>query len=407
MTVPLPESQTSTVQVFVNTGSLYEKPAENGLAHFLEHLCFKGTPTRSRIDIMNTLDGMGAETNAFTSHEYTSYYAKAPSKHFDTVIDIISDLYLNPTIPEAEMETERGVILGEIDMYEDLPMREVPYILNELLYGDQPAGWRILGPKSIIKSVQRSEILKFRSRWYQASNTMIVVAGPHTHAEVTAKVKKLFKDIESEPVKTRSKIRLTAKESSIRVKEKQCDQAHLVVGFPTFGANHDERSALSVLGALLGNGMSSRLFNRIREQMGAGYYVRSDFEQFRETGYMAVLVGTEAVRVPEVLSAILDECMKIFTEEISKEEFKKAKNIITGRAVMGFEGSDAYTNYYGALYSLGLPFETPAQHLKEIQSVTIEQVQKLAKKIFKLENTYVAAVGKGISEKDIEKVLKN
>lgn len=215
ITVPVKGNPSVTVLVMVSTGSNYETKEENGLSHFLEHMCFKGTPTRkTALDISLEVDSLGAENNAFTNNEYTGYYAKAEKKHFKKLLNIVSDIYLNPTIPTEELEKERGVILQEISMYEDLPQRKVQEVFDELLYGDTPAGRSILGPKENIKRFTREDFLKYKSKHYVAEGTVVVVAGDVSDKQVEEEVSKLFKSIPTSKKNRNGKTEVFTKGSS-------------------------------------------------------------------------------------------------------------------------------------------------------------------------------------------------
>src|SRR3989344_810808 len=196
ITAPEPDNPAATILVLVEAGSEYETKEINGLSHFLEHLCFKGTKKRPKaIDISGELDGIGAFYNAFTSQEFTGYFAKAQAKHFDKILDVVSDIYLNSVFDPTEIDKERGVIIEEINMYEDLPMARVHYLFLELLYGDQPAGWNIIGQKEIIKTLTRADFIKYREKHYLAGNTIVVVAGNINEESAIAKVRDMFAGI--------------------------------------------------------------------------------------------------------------------------------------------------------------------------------------------------------------------
>src|SRR5574343_287559 len=193
ITVPMKDNPTLTVLVMVEAGSKYETKEINGLSHFLEHMCFKGTIKRPKaIDISRELDAIGSQYNAFTAQEYTGYYAKSDAKHFKKIFDVVSDIYLNSTFPEGEMEKEKGVIIEEINMYEDLPPRHVQDMMMELLYGDQPAGWNIAGEKKNIINMKRDDFVKYHKEHYVPSATTIVVAGKITEKQVSTEVHKIF-----------------------------------------------------------------------------------------------------------------------------------------------------------------------------------------------------------------------
>src|SRR3989344_8490171 len=196
ITAPQPDNPAVTILVLVEAGSEYETKDINGLSHFLEHLCFKGTKKRPKaIDITGELDSIGAFYNAFTSQEFTGYFAKAQAKHFDKILDVVSDIYLNSVFDPTEIDKERGVIIEEINMYEDLPMARVHYLFLELLYGDQPAGWNIVGEKEVIQALQREDFLDYRGKHYLAEKTIVVIAGNINEEETIAKVKGIFTEM--------------------------------------------------------------------------------------------------------------------------------------------------------------------------------------------------------------------
>jgi len=196
ITIPMKENPTTTVLVLVETGSKYENKENNGISHFLEHMCFKGTSRRpSAFDITKELDGIGAQYNAFTSHEYTGYYAKSDHKNLDIILDVVSDMYLNPIFPEKEIEKEKGVIIEEINMYRDLPQHIVGDEFMKLLYGNHPAGWDIVGTKENIQKIMRTDFIDYRSKHYVASATTVIVAGKINEKDVFKKVTSAFKDI--------------------------------------------------------------------------------------------------------------------------------------------------------------------------------------------------------------------
>ena len=274
--VPMPGSPTVTTVVFCATGSKYESKEMNGISHFLEHMFFKGTKKRTAAgDISAELDRLGSETNAFTGNEYTAYYAKSRNKNFKKITDVISDMYLNSEFPVEEINKERGVIMAEIDMYKDLPQWSVDEILESLMYGDQPAGWTILGPKENIKKISRDDFLEYRERHYVAEKTVVVVAGGVDTQRVISEIKNKFKTI---PTHRGGAKKLTVekqKVARIKIQYKKTDQTHLMFGFRAFKKRLKKNVATRVLSVVLGQGMSSRLFRRLRGDMGVAYYTRS------------------------------------------------------------------------------------------------------------------------------------
>ncbi len=406
ISVPNKDSLATTILVLVEAGSKYETKEINGLSHFLEHMCFKGTSTRPRaIDISTALDSLGAQYNAFTGHEYTGYYAKVSYPHFDKILDIIADLYQDPLFNEKEIEKEKGVVIEEINMYEDLPQRKVQDLIIKLLYGDQPAGWSIAGEKETIKILNRNDFLKYRGEHYVASATTVVVAGKFDDKSIFKKVEAKFKNVSAG--KKFSKIKTIEKQSEpkILISHKNSDQTHLVLAFRTHDTYDKRNYTLDLMSHILGGSMSSRLFQRIREEMGAAYYVRAENDTFTDHGYLAISVGVDNSRVYDVLEAILDECRKIRDTLITDEELQMFKDSTSGNIALGLETSDAVANYYGAQEILKRDIDGPVELSKKIQNVTAKDIKKEAKLIFKEVGLNLALIGPFDKEEHFAKIL--
>jgi len=404
--IPMKDSPTVTVLTMVATGSEFEKEKENGISHFLEHMCFKGTTKRPRsIDMSLELDNMGAQNNAFTSFEYTGYYAKAHPKHTGKLIDIIADLYLNPTFPETELEKEKGVIIEEMNMYADLPQRKVHEVFGELLYGNTPAGRSILGTKEVIKAATRKTFLDYRAQHYVAKATTVIVAGRVSETNIFSSVVKAFRDIPNTAKRKKEKVKLPVKGPRMALQHKATDQTHMVIGFPTFKVTDKRNTTLSVLNTILGEGMSSRLFQKLREDMGVCYYTRSGASEFTDHGEFLVSAGVDPGRVPEVISAILEEFTKLKTIPLSPEELNKAKEYYAGNMAMALESSDAVAHFVGDQALNQKIIKTPEDVEKKVRSVTAKQIQILAKQIFTSEKVYLAIVGNIKDEKGIKSAL--
>lgn len=392
--VPMPKSLTTTVLVLTKTGSKHETKNINGISHFLEHLMFKGTEKRpsSRI-ISEELDGLGAQSNAFTGHEYTGYYAQTESRHFKNALDVISDIYLNATLPAEEIEKERGVVIGEIEMYEDDPKREVWDLLTDLLYGNQPAGWPIIGNRENIKKIKRKDFVDYRNKNYVASATVVVVAGKINEREVIDEIKDKFKNISESKKAKKQKTKDVQKKPKVLIKNKKTSQTHLILGFRAYHANHKDNATATVLAGVLGAGMSSRLFHRIRDQLGAGYYIKSDLDVYTDHGYLAIYTGVDNKRVSEILHAILDEVRLIKNILVSEKELKKVKNYLMGNLYAGLETSSARAQFYGLEEALGKKLRTPQEYAKEIQAVSARDIKRVAGNIFKTNKSNLALIG--------------
>ena len=406
VTIPEADSLATTVLVLVEAGSKYEPKAINGLSHFLEHMCFKGTTNRPKaIDISSELDSLGAQYNAFTGHEYTGYYAKVQSRHLDKALDIVSDLYLNPVFDENEIEKEKGVVVEEINMYEDLPQRKVQDLIMKLMYGDQPAGWPITGPIDTVRSLKKENFLDYRAKHYVASATTVVVSGKFDNKTIFKKIAEKFKGMSKS--KKHGKVKTTNKQTGpeLLVHHKPSDQTHLVLGFRTYNTYDKRNYTLEVLAGILGGSMSSRLFQRVREEMGAAYYVRSANDAFTDHGYLEIGAGVDNKRAVEVISAILDEVKKLKTTELTASELQRVKDSMVGNIILGLETSDAKAIFYGGQEVLKKPIVNPEEYAKKLQAVTGKDILKMAKAIFRNDNLNLAIIGPFETKEDFAKIL--
>ncbi|MBI5139224.1 insulinase family protein [Candidatus Nomurabacteria bacterium] len=407
ITIPMKDNPTVTVLALVEAGSKYEDKKNNGISHFLEHMCFKGTSKRPKAtDISKELDALGSHYNAFTAQEYTGYYAKSDAKHFKNIFDIVSDIYLNSTFPEAEMEKEKGVIIEEINMYEDMPNKHVQDLIMKLLYGDTPAGWNIAGEKKNILNMKRDDFVSYKKEHYLPEATVLVVAGHVTEREVMGEVNKIFKNIKSG--KKGKKIKVTEKQNSpkVLINFKKTDQTHFVLGVRSYDFFSKKSPALSVLGGVLGGGMSSRLFVKLREEMGVGYYVRAFNDFYTDHGFFQISAGVDNKRIIEVLDAVLSECTRLKKELVSPEELNKVKECLIGNMKLSIESSDDNANFYGGQELLRRKIDSVEDKAKEIRGVTAIEVQKLAQDIFRNQKLNMALIGPFKNKKKFLEILK-
>lgn len=410
VTIPMKDNPTVTVLVLVEAGSKYEEKKINGISHFLEHMCFKGTSRRPKaIDISKELDALGSQYNAFTAQEYTGYYAKSDARHFRQVFDIVSDIYLNSTFPEAEMQKEKGVIIEEINMYEDMPARHVQDLMMKLLYGNQPAGWNIAGEKGNILKMKRREFVKYKKEHYVPKATVLVVAGKITPKQVMKEARSIFGDIKNSKKSGKLKVKDAQRRPAVLVKFKKTDQTHFVLGVRTYDLFSKNNPVLSVLGGILGGGMSSRLFQKLREEMGVGYYVRAYNDTYTDHGFFQISAGVDNKRIKEVLEAVLEECRKLKNIKVSEEELNKVKECLIGNMKLGLESSDDIANFYGGQELLKKEIKSAEEKAQAIRKVTAREVQTLAKKIFKNNALNLALIGPfkgGKAEAGFLKILK-
>ena len=401
------DNPTVTVLVMDEAGSKYETKDISGLSHFLEHMCFKGTVKRPKaIDIARELDSIGAQYNAFTSQEWTGYYAKSDSRHLDKIIDVVSDMYLNPVFNDVEIEKEKGVICEEINMYEDQPMRHIYDLWMRLLYGDQPAGWNVAGTKRIVKKLTRDDFINYRRKHYVAAATAVIVAGQVDETQVTKKIEESFKNISAENKFAKTAVRDKQAKPSVLLKYKKTDQTHLMIGTRSFDAYHDNNKIVRLILAILSGGMSSRLFQKLRDEMGVCYYVNADNDAFTDHGTFYVSAGVDSGRVKEVITSILGELNKLSEVSIESAELRKVKDYLIGNLFLSLESSDAQANFYGSQEILKKPIKTPEELVREIEKVDAESIRNVANQIFNTKNLNLAIIGKFKDRAEFLPILK-
>jgi predicted Zn-dependent peptidase len=404
--VPAHDNPSATVMVACETGSNYESKKENGLSHFLEHMLFKGTTARpTAFSVSSELDAVGAESNAFTSSEVTGYHAKSEKRHWKKLLEVISDIYLNPAFQTAEIEKERGVIIQEIGMYQDLPHRHVWDLFSKLAYSNTPAGRSIIGPKENIRRFSRQDFLAFHRKHYVSSKTIVAIAGDVAPKAAIEEVEKIFGLLS--PVERREKDKVVEKQkrSGFLLEKKKTDQTHMVMGFRGYDAKDRRSIVATLLMGILGDGMSSRLFQRLREEMGACYYVRTQYEALTDHGMATIATGINPKRAEEVVRAILDECRRMTYEKVSEKELQKGKDYLASHMYMALETTDALAGFYiGEEITQG-EARNPQELEKEVRGVTAEEIMEVAKELFRNEKLNLAIVGNLSDPKPVKKAL--
>jgi predicted Zn-dependent peptidase len=392
--IPMSDNPTVTVLVLVEAGSNYETKKQNGLSHFLEHMCFKGTSKRpSAFAIARELDGIGAHYNAFTGPEYTGYYAKSDKRHAEIIFDVVTDVYTDPQFPEAEVAKEKGVVIDEISMYEDLPNEDVGDIFKELLYGDQPAGRKISGTKESVASFTRKDLIDYHKTHYVAPRTTLVVSGSFDDALIDRLIDERWSQLSGDSGPSKQKVVEAQDVPRIILKHKTTDQAHIVIGMYTCDMYSKDIPTLRVLKAVLASGFSSRLFQKIREEMGVGYYVHASQSSFTDHGYFSIATGVDPKRTAEVIRVILEELKRLTHELVSDDELKKAKDLIAGSMLLGLESSDDLAEFFGFQEIHHKPLRTADQFIEELRGVTSEAIKAVAGRFFKSEGLNLAIIG--------------
>ncbi len=386
LTIPMSSFNSATVLVMVGAGSRYETLQNNGISHFLEHMAFKGTQKRpSAMDIASLIDGIGGEFNAFTSKEITGYYVKSSIDHTELTLDILSDMLKNSKLDQTEIDKEKGVIIEEINMYEDTPMRKIGDIYEQLLYGNTPMGWDIAGRKDIIQKINRDDFLSYMNTFYSSSNMTVVVAGGIDAKKTEEQVEKYFGDMKQFSTPAYVKLQEDQTKAEVLIKQKVTEQVHIALGVRTVPLENAKRYPLSILAAILGGGMSSRLFHEVREKRGLAYYVRTSSDHYQDAGSLVTTAGVDAKRVDEAIKVICEQFQKIKKELMpTKEEITKAKEFLKGHLVLELEDSRAVAGFYAHQELLEKEVVSPEEVIEKLDSVSAEDIFSSANEFLSL-----------------------
>lgn len=408
ITVPQKSSQAVTVLVMAATGSKYEKKEISGISHLLEHMLFKGTKKRpDKIAISEPLDRVGGDYNAFTGEEQTIYFAKVDFRHFELALDIISDIYLHSQLDQKELKKEKKVVIEEINMYHDQPTAYVQSLWSKVLYGDQPAGWDIAGTKKSVMRISRQQLIDYMKTQYSASNTVVCVAGEmNSEKEIIEKIKDYFSGIKNRKTIKKPAVIEKQKKPKCLVKEKKTDQTHFCLGVRGYNLFHSQRYSQELLGLILGGMMSSRLFIKIREELGLAYYVKTSVSSDPDTGFLVTQAGVDNGKVKKAISAILEEYKNISQKKISLKELEKAKDHFKGKMSLSLETSDAKAIFYGTQEILEKNILTPKQIYAKIDKVSVDDILRTAKDIFKPEKLNLALIGPFKDKSEFQRLLK-
>ncbi|MBI2609808.1 insulinase family protein [Candidatus Giovannonibacteria bacterium] len=391
---PMKDTEAATLWVLFGTGSKYETKNLNGISHFLEHLFFKGTKSRPKPGQVNReLDRLGAQSNAFTSKEYTGYYVKAAAKHFDTALDIVSDILLEPLFKKEEIEKERGVILQEISMYEDDPRRQAFEIFEELVYGDQPAGWDTAGYPHTVKNIRREDIVNYKNSHYLTSNAVVVVAGNLDPALTFSKIENAFSKMPSGNKLEKLKVVEKQNAPQVRFKKKDVDQTHIRLGVRAYDMFDERRYAMMVLQTILGGNWSSRLFMELREKLGLTYYVRAFLEEYTDSGYLMAAAGVPHGVLPKVAKKIIAIFKDAKSKGVTEKEIGFAKEYLRGSMALQFESTDEVATFLAAQELFYEKIMTPSEILAKIEAVKKDDIMKISKEVFRSNKTNLAAIG--------------
>ena len=393
VTAPMPQVGSVSCFVMLAAGSRYETPQSNGIAHFSEHMFFKGTERRPTArDIAAEIDAIGGEFNAFTGKELTGYYVKCGSETRDVALDVLTDMLLHSRFDPDEIEREKGVILEEMNVYLDTPQRYVGSVYDRLLYGNQPLGWDILGTRETIEGATQSTFLSYLDAWYRPERIVVGIGGRIGDGLVD-RLEGLLGGIEPRETGAALPVEIPEDVSPVLIHTKASEQAHLNLGVRSYPIGHPDRYALQLLTVVLGGGMSSRLFTEVRERRGLGYYVHAGGAGYTDAGTLYTGAGVDVSRVDEAITTILGELRTIAAEPVPEDELEKARGYAKGRFVLRLESPQGTIQYGLRREVLEGEIEEPDELLRELDAVTVEDVQRVARDLLEDRRIYLALVG--------------
>jgi predicted Zn-dependent peptidase len=406
LTAPMDSAQSVTCAIMLAAGSRYETPETNGIAHFAEHMFFKGTERRPTArDISMEIDGIGGEFNAFTGKEYTGYYVKCAAESRDIALDVLVDMLRHSKFNPDEIEREKGVIIEEMNMYYDTPRDFIGGVYEELLYDDQPLGWEIIGRKETIRNAKRETFSGYVDRWYRPSR-MVVGVGGKIGDDLHERVQELLGDTEEAETGHPEQVKVEANSHPrVKVHTKASDQAHICLGVHSYPLEHPDRYVLQVLSTVLGGGMSSRLFTEVRERRGLAYYVYGLNHSYTDAGTLYAQAGVDINRIDDAVSTVAAELRKIAEEPVPAAELEKAKSFSKGRFVLQLETSQGLIMFGLRREVLESRTPDPEEIIAELDEVTAEDVARVAGDVIEKQGLNLAVIGPFDDPDRFEKLL--
>lgn len=398
---PIEGTKAVTVLILVGAGSRYESDPERGIAHFLEHMFFKGGKVYdSPKKVSEEIDRIGGDFNAFTGKEYAGYYVKCAGENVKTAFSVLGDMLMDTKLDINDINKERGVIIEELNMYQDTPMYQIGWDFERLLFGDTPMGRDQIGLKETILAFSEEDFRQYRHDLYTSENTVIVVAGDITEEKAEALTKQYFAFDDRKKSRKTSPAHIEEKKKVI-IREKRTEQAHLIIGFEGVPFGHPEEFAARLLAIILGGNMSSRMFLNIREQKGLCYSISTSTDQYSDVGVLSTHCGVDLQRTEEAISAVAHEYYELAKNGVEEDEVTKAKSFLRGKLTLKMEDSEERASFLGTQAILGAKIRTVDELFAHIESITKSDIDTLAARILKPENCRLAAIGPfaGLEEK--------
>ncbi len=393
VTIEMPVLRSVASTIFIKAGSRNESPELSGISHFLEHMVFKGTKKYpNQAAVAEAIEGVGGALNAWTSHDHTAYWNQVPKERVPTAVDVISDLISSPQIRPADLERERGVIIEEIHRYQDLPQRYVIDLIYTILFPGHPLGQFIIGTKENIRRFEPQDFLSYQDAWYRPHNMVFVFAGGVTHEQVVGEVKDRLGALAKKPTGGIAPASTKQDRPQALVHPKKTDQAHLVIAVRGVPYNHPDRFVLAVLNTALGEGMSSRLFMRIREEKGLAYSIHSDIEHFEDTGNFIIHAGLNLRKLEYAMEAIVGELKELKDKKVPAKELARVKEYMRGNISLSVDEPEEMAAWFGRQFLFEPEVLTPDQVIEKLMAISDEDLNRVAKTYFVPANLSLAVI---------------
>ncbi|MBU4345771.1 MAG: insulinase family protein [Candidatus Omnitrophica bacterium] len=389
----MPGMQSVALGIWIKVGGRYELPESKGIAHFLEHLLFKGSKKYSCRKLKESIEGLGGSLNGFTSEELTCYLVKIPHLHMDLALDILSDMVINPILAAGDIEKEKTVIIEEIKMYKDLPQSYVHELLDELLWPNQPLGMAISGTIESVSSVKRESLTVFKDQYYTPGNIVVSAAGRLEHNKFIKRIENIFCCLRTKDTNRFLPAKENQGNPQLKFFSKDTKQTHLALGFHSLKRGHPLRHALALLHIILGANMSSRLFNEIREKRGLAYEIGTQVKCFQDTGAFGVHAGIDNYKVTDAVRLILKELGEVKRNLVGLGEFKRAKEFYLGQLMLSLEDTLNQMFWIGDSTAALDKIYSLEEIIKEVNRIRRQDIQEVSKYIFQEKNLNLALIG--------------
>ncbi len=396
----------TALSIWIKMGSRYEPISVNGISHFIEHILFKGTKTRTAQNIKESIEGKGGSFNAFTSEELTCYYIKILEQHMEISFDVLSDMIKNPLLALQDIENERNVILEEIKMYYDIPARFVHDLFDQTIFENHPLGYLISGTEQTVSAIKKDDISEYIKKYYSRKNIIISACGKFNKERIKDLSDKYFSSVSQGEETKFNSFNAGNDGPMVNIKIQKTEQAHFCLGCRTYQKEDEKNFILSILNIILGGNMSSRLFNEVREKRGLAYEIRSYAKSYYDTGSFVISAGLALSKLSKCLNIICDELKKVLNEKIKEEEINRAKEFLISHMLMGLEDNLEYAMWLGEQKATRKKLLTIKEIEEKIRNVSSEDILKISSDFLNKRNLYFAMISSENKKEEVLNILE-